>query len=168
MLGPIRFTHIESCAREAILQSRKGTNIDNGPVEKRQKLQDEDEAARGVKLQQVLQQRDQSISVLRGLLAEKSNSISKNEKTATTPAKQMEYCKMPLGALVKLEKARDATIGFLLEQISKAEAASASEERPALDIVNGIAIPSSSLEAVDKADLDALIGDLDNGNDDPF
>lgn len=130
MLGPVRFTHIESCAREAILQSRKVKSVEDGQVEKRQKMQQEDDKVRKAKLEQLLPQRDSSISVLRGLLAEKSMVNGAVDKPPSTPGRQLDYSKMPLAALIKLEKARDATIAFLLEQISNAEAACAAKDAP--------------------------------------
>ena len=65
MLGPVRFDHIKACAQEAIagwIQERERRV-------KRQRVQDKDERRQG--LIRVLPERDESIIVLRGLLAEK-------------------------------------------------------------------------------------------------
>ena len=134
MLGPVRFAHIENCAREAI---RNWQEQETRKAQKRKK--DLDDASKVVDLVKVLSARDQSISVLRALAAEKERSIhtlkSKDLQDATgddgadpkpeaasrtTPA--MDYSIMPLDRLKALEKARDATLSFLLKRIDKAEA----------------------------------------------
>lgn len=162
MLGPVRFTHIESCAREAILRSRAVVATVDPQAEKRRKVQEEeDNTARKAKLERVLQQRDQSITVLRALLAEKSGSSGGSDKMPATPVKAMDYSKMPLAPLVKLEKARDATIGFLLEQISRAEAAVALAEVSVKDIAEDHSVEEFADELGDvqesAADRDASI-----------
>ncbi|KIV78830.1 hypothetical protein PV11_06440 [Exophiala sideris] len=141
MLGPVRFTHIETVAREAIMMWKAQQDHDSA---KRQKLQQDaaDEATRA-RLVKVLSERDNSIVVLRGLLAEKtSTATAKPEATQTEAAdassqtqtqpltqtmtspstiKKIDYSVMPLQTLRQLEKARDATLAFILKQIDKAE-----------------------------------------------
>ncbi|KAI9657568.1 MAG: hypothetical protein M1831_004184 [Alyxoria varia] len=148
LLGPVRFTWIERCAREAITSwKRHGpddnpTSVDsasptlredeeNHPAKKNKldSCQHEEETAR--QLRQELQQRDESITALRQLLEQKSRAAveqsvaSKIEETAnakrTTPAKQMDYSKMSLEVLRRLDKARDNTISLLLRKIDEAE-----------------------------------------------
>jgi hypothetical protein len=160
LLGPVRFTHIENVAREAIgkwkskSKQRQQTETTQGQA-KRQKTAglgggDEDEAqlaAERARLARQLAERDNSIVVLRGLLAEKtakhqpdvlqdgagagavaSQGTPVQATTATgtsssqsSPAKKMDYSEMPLQRLRQLDKARDATIAFILKQIDKAE-----------------------------------------------
>jgi hypothetical protein len=122
LLGPVRFAHIENCAREAIgkwiVESREEAN------KKRRVEADKEEKKRLVR---ELAERDSSIGVLRGLLAEKSGEKLASSQTSTTdaasrsPTKTIDYSKMPLEALRRLDKARDATIAWLLREIDKAE-----------------------------------------------
>ena len=114
MLGPARFDHIKNCARAAILRC---TNPSEQSVKK---IKIEEGAERRDELIRILPERDQSIMVLRGLLAEKQQSTS-SEKSS--PAKVPEYATLPRKTLENLERARDATIGWILQQIEKAEAA---------------------------------------------
>ncbi len=222
MLGPVRFTHIENAAKDAIRQwkskqqplpgmypdgGRVGTGDANGGASasgtKRLKVGPDvddgkgrgkdvtstvdsatkDEAERS-RLARQLVERDNSIIVLRGLLAEKTAaaatataaaaagdinttpansqstlaaesptrqpaSASKdggpaeslpsqgNDPAAVDPlstatsslagpssqptAKKMDYDEMPLQRLRMLDKARDATIAFILKQLDKAD-----------------------------------------------
>ena len=115
LLGPVRFDHIKNCARDAIAQWTQ----ERQRSAKKAKIR-EDEAEKE-KLIRTLPERDQSITVLRDLLAEKSQqpSSSPNGKGAT--AKVPNYATMPLATLQKLEQVRDATIGWILKQIEKVE-----------------------------------------------
>ncbi|KAL8863903.1 MAG: hypothetical protein Q9198_010241 [Flavoplaca austrocitrina] len=121
MLGPVRFDHIKKCAREA------ASNYRDSPEQQRvKKIRiDKDDQKRRKDLIRVLPERDQSISVLRGLLNEKQStpSPSPNAESKASPAKLPEYSKLPLKTLENLERARDATIGWILAQIEKAEVA---------------------------------------------
>ena len=115
LLGPIRFTHIEVCAREAIHRWKE-------TAEKGRRVEaDEHERDALVK---VLGERDNSITVLRDLLAEKSdttpNGKSSPENTQST-TKAIDYSVLPVQRLRHLEKARDASITFLLKKIDQAE-----------------------------------------------
>ena len=124
MLGPVRFDHIKNAARDAITQWSQ----DRERSAKRAKLR-EDEAEK-TRLIQTLPERDQSITVLRGLLAEKSLQSSSAANAETTPAKTPDYPTLPLATLQKLEQVRDATIGWILKQIEKAESAQSEENGP--------------------------------------
>ncbi|KAL8860983.1 MAG: hypothetical protein Q9178_002496 [Gyalolechia marmorata] len=121
MLGPVRFDHIKNCAREAISNYLQSTKQQHA---KRAKTNAEDGTRKAV-LIRVLPERDQSISVLRALLAEKQStgSLSPKAEKGTSPAKVPDYPKLPLKTLENLERARDATIGWILAQIEKAEVA---------------------------------------------
>lgn len=129
MLGPARFAHIENVAREAVREWRRAVVAAEG--EKRQ-VEQQRQAARGAErkeeLVRVLGERDASIEVLRGLLAEKKGVAGKVEggggegvAAPATPRKQMDYGKMPVQVLEKLEKARDATIAFILKELDAIE-----------------------------------------------
>jgi hypothetical protein len=127
LLGPVRFNHIEHCAREAILESRRTESHDNveGRVKQKKRKINEGEQDR-VALMRTLQERDQSITVLRGLLKEKMAQSAESTGTATdvpkhTPTKKPNYSAMPLQALRQLDKARDTTIAWILKEIDKAE-----------------------------------------------
>lgn len=141
LLGPARFEHIEKCAMEAVKKWQHSVAEEKS---KRRKL--EEEAAEEAKLIRVLAERDQSISVLRTLAAEKEdqarlakasterpdedesstqpNGQASRQTTATTSGAKstIDYSIMPLDRLKALEKARDATLAFLLKRIDKAEA----------------------------------------------
>jgi len=117
MLGPARFDHIRDTAREAIsawLQESETTS-------KRLKVQED--IKRKDQLARVLQERDHSITVLRGLLSEKIRPSSSDPSASNTSAKVPQYSNLPLLTLEKLEQVRDATIGWILKQIEKAEVA---------------------------------------------
>lgn len=140
MLGPVRFTHIESTAAAAV---RNWEASQDELRAKRKKEQDDvDDFGR---LTRVLMERDESISVLRALAVQKEGGIRRAkeegcdlESSSHDPAAQrdrmqprpnvnetkaaLEYPSMPVDRLRQLEKARDATISFLLKRIDRAEA----------------------------------------------
>ena len=116
MLGPVRFDHIKNCARDAIMLWSR----DRERLAKKAKVR-EDEVERE-RLIRVLPERDESIAVLRDLLAEMSRSSSSSPpggraKQAKTP----DYSTLPLASLEKLEQVRDATIGWVLKRMEKVE-----------------------------------------------
>lgn len=132
MLGPVRFTHIENCAKEAIENWKRELNSTDyeGPASQKRKLGNEDEERR--RLVKILEERDHSISVLRDLLAEKEKAAalaekasdpkgSKNGHTKFSPLKPVDYSGMTLPTLQRVERGRDATISWLLRQIENAE-----------------------------------------------
>ncbi|KAL8644212.1 MAG: hypothetical protein Q9226_007878 [Calogaya cf. arnoldii] len=127
MLGPVRFDHIKNCARDAISKHLHSSE-QSLQVKKARTIAD-DEEKRRADLIRVLPERDQSISVLRVLLAEKQAATTTSPKVdkVVSPAKVLEYSKLPLKALENLERARDATIGWILAQIEKAEVAQQTE-----------------------------------------
>jgi len=125
MLGPVRFTHIVSCGRDAVRKGMSGgVGEEGGGGNKRAKIESEGKMVDRKKLEEVLAARDASISVLRGLLAEKlaaASSGNEDARVSASPAKIPNYSNMPVGALERLEKARDATLAWLLQEIDKAE-----------------------------------------------
>ncbi|ETI22081.1 hypothetical protein G647_06152 [Cladophialophora carrionii CBS 160.54] len=176
MLGPVRFTHIENCAREAIRMwvdslgggrqqgqgnlvsgggsggsssSSKKARVD-GAGDDNAAAHDQDDEAERTRLANQLLERDNSIVVLRGLLADmtkgkasagtvagtdagtgtgtgtgdikpESSPAPPSTTVVSSPAKKLEYTDMPLARLKQLEKARDATIAFILRQLDKVE-----------------------------------------------
>ncbi|KAI9872505.1 MAG: hypothetical protein M1823_008151, partial [Watsoniomyces obsoletus] len=127
LLGPVRFTHIENVAREAIQTWKNSTEA----ASKKQKLEaprteDPEEKERLVK---DLIDRDQSVAVLRQLLGEKSQTRKQYEVASDTkpsaptssPTPTLDYPSMPVQRLRQLDKARDATIAWILKQIDAAE-----------------------------------------------
>lgn len=110
MLGPVRFTHIEDCAKEAIGKWREQVEGE----QKRRRLEIED-AAKKESLVKALGQRDQSIVALRGLLAEKQ------DREVPKPAATPDYAELKLAVLEKLEKARDKSIEYLLKELDKVD-----------------------------------------------
>lgn len=140
LLGPVRFTHMEQVARDAIVKWRQSQGMDvsskKPKVESIAELTPEQEAEQKAKLVKLLTNRDNSIKVLRGLLAEKkaakaesvaSSSAQAVEPPVSTPSAIVDYGSMPLTKLRQLEKARDTTISWILKQIDEAEATMAAE-----------------------------------------
>lgn len=123
-IGPIRFTHIETCARDAIAHGKRAYEHD--ATAKKQKRDDD---ARRAALVVNLQERDYNIFALRKLLAEKKRRIegggkeqeAEAEAEAQTPRTMQAYESMGLDALRRVDKARDATIAFVLKQIDRAD-----------------------------------------------
>ena len=118
MLGPVRFEHIKACAREAIAQfiDEERERVKKVKVADELRIRRED-------LIRVLPERDQSVSVLRDLLAEKQGMTGSQAVDKQSPVKVLDYAALPLATLENLERARDATIGWILKQIEKAEIA---------------------------------------------
>jgi len=131
LLGPVRFNHIETCARQAIGKWVKECKNSGDEASKKRRVEaDDDERKR---LAQELTERDNSIAVLRALLTDKSHGTTNlHGNTGTTSSgstsKAIDYTKMPLDALRRLDKARDATIAWLLREIDKAELEHNSQE----------------------------------------
>ncbi|KAL8634355.1 MAG: hypothetical protein Q9228_008051, partial [Teloschistes exilis] len=117
MLGPVRFEHIKNCARDAISQSLSTPSFPS--IQQTAKRPKTEDPARRAELLRILPERDRSIAVLRGLLAEKQGCANGGEGKAVVA---VEYGKMALGMLEGLERARDASIGWVLKQIEKVEA----------------------------------------------
>lgn len=116
-IGPVRFTHIENCAKEAIWKWKVATaDAEEKGAVKKQRIDDE-----GTKkdLVEELAQRDKSIAALRKLLAEKKANLSGEEAVPVTPQREMDYEKMGVDVLRRLDKARDATIAAILKQMDK-------------------------------------------------
>jgi len=116
-IGPVRFTHIENCAKEAVWKWKVATSeAEREGAAKKQRVNDE---ARKKELVEELAQRDESIVALRKLLAEKKAKLSGEEVAPVTPHKGMDYTKMGVDVLKRLDKARDATIAAILKQMDK-------------------------------------------------
>jgi hypothetical protein len=118
-IGPVRFTHIENCAKEAIWKWKVAVSeVEKEEANKKQRV--DDEASRR-KLVEELAQRDHSIFVLRKALAEKRAKLSGEDVVPVTPQKTVEYETMGLDVLKRLDKARDATIAAILKQMDKVD-----------------------------------------------
>lgn len=117
MLGPVRFTHIEECAREAVRLHREQAE---GEALKKRKV--EDEARERTTLVLELKERDESIKVLRSLLEQKTKPAQTQTTVSTaTVAVKIDYAAMPIERLRQMDKARDGTIAFLLKKIDEVE-----------------------------------------------
>ncbi|EMC93168.1 hypothetical protein BAUCODRAFT_125053 [Baudoinia panamericana UAMH 10762] len=146
MLGPVRFTHIETCAKEAVRKWQEHL-----AEEQRKKRRVEAEAMEKETLMVTLTERDQSIDVLRKMAVEKEkrvkdalvagmealqgklNGEAMDESNSAqhanpkilnvlSPIKTaLDYGALPVERLRVMEKARDATLNFLLKRIEKAE-----------------------------------------------
>lgn len=146
MLGPVRFIHIEHVAKEAIRRWRQRDT--NGIGVKKQRvdaalnnesftglqeataMRPEDVQRKREAIIAELQQRDHSITVLRDLLEQTKAKIAEHlgsppqsslNPQSGSPSKTPDYSSMTLVRLQALEKARDASIEFLLKGINKAE-----------------------------------------------
>ncbi|KAJ8107820.1 hypothetical protein OPT61_g8597 [Boeremia exigua] len=118
-IGPIRFAHIENCAKEAIWKWKVSVlEAEKAEASKKQRIDDD---AKRKELIAELAQRDHSISALRGLLAEKKAKLSGEDLAPSTPQKAVQYEKMGLDVLKRLDKARDATIAAILRQMDKVD-----------------------------------------------
>jgi hypothetical protein len=116
-IGPIRFAHIENCAKEAIWKWKvANSEAEKEEASKRQRV--DDEAAKK-QLVDELTQRDRNIAALRKLLVEKKAKLSGEDMAPPTPQKAIDYEKMGLDVLKRLDKARDATIAAILKQMDK-------------------------------------------------
>jgi hypothetical protein len=130
-IGPIRFTHIENSAKQAIWSWKVANDAAMKEASaKKQKL--EEETTRK-ELEKNLQERDLNIFVLRKLLADKNAKLNDTEPAPPTPQKAPpNYEAMSMEALKRVDKARDATIAFILKQIDqvdeKLKLANASED----------------------------------------
>ncbi|KAJ4301043.1 hypothetical protein N0V90_003133 [Kalmusia sp. IMI 367209] len=119
-IGPVRFTHIETCAKQAIWSWKVADDkVKKEHAAKKQKLETETTRKQ---LEENLQERDQNICVLRKLLVDKNAKLKDEESAPPTPQKPpQDYSKMSMEALQRVDKARDATITFILKQIDKVE-----------------------------------------------
>jgi hypothetical protein len=118
-IGRVRFTHIENCAREAI-RAWKAADGDVTREAAAKRARVEDEAAK-MKLVGDLQERDSNIFALRKLLGERKARLHDEVAKPQSPQKMVNYEGMGLEALKRMDKARDATIAFILKQIDKVE-----------------------------------------------
>lgn len=151
LLGPVRFKWIEDCAREAILMWKKialggGDSGSNGVGEGAKKVKADgpdtvqDDKGEMSRLKKLLEERDASVKILRTLLAEKNDELKKLESkepdedvgdletresqanmVKSPVAATLDYTSMPLQRLKQLEKARDATLQWILKQIDSVE-----------------------------------------------
>ncbi|KAF2834667.1 ribosomal protein S5 domain 2-like protein [Patellaria atrata CBS 101060] len=123
LLGPVRFTHIERCAQDVIStwKHKQRCAESENPKQKAQKIVDDKKEKN--RLTHELIERDGNIVVLRELLrdtlAKKLNSPG--SRKTQTPTKIPDYNKLGLEALIRLNKAKDATITWLLKEIEEAE-----------------------------------------------
>lgn len=115
MLGPMRFDHMRKSATEAVRMWMH----ENERLAKKPKIENDEK--RREHLVKVLGERDQSITVLRGLLAEKTQAVSSQDSGKSSVPKPPDYSNMPLATLEKLEHVKDKTIGWILDKIEKAE-----------------------------------------------
>jgi hypothetical protein len=138
-IGPIRFTHIEACAKEAIRKAKAaggggGASSSSSSAQqasssstniKKQKVDHVDEKEEETKRKELvsnLQERDYNIFALRKLLNEKRARLQGEDKAELpTPQKLVDYNRMGMDALLRVDKARDATIAFILKQIDKVD-----------------------------------------------
>ncbi|KAH7132012.1 hypothetical protein B0J11DRAFT_213586 [Dendryphion nanum] len=118
-IGPVRFTHIENTAKEAIWKWQVADKaLQKEEVAKRQKREEDEERQ---KLENDLRDRDKSIFALRGLLAQKKAKLDNLEEAPLTPQKPMNYSAMTVEMLKRQDKSRDASIALILKKIDEVE-----------------------------------------------
>lgn len=138
LLGPVRFEHVEACVRKAVEAWRRR----------------EEEERERERLVRELEERDRRIGILRGLVREREGRVKRTTVTGmemaglgvgygnvageereikpTPPPPVVNYSGMELEILRALDRARDATVTFLLQRIDKVEADLAALERDSL------------------------------------
>ncbi|KAL2039074.1 hypothetical protein N7G274_008123 [Stereocaulon virgatum] len=142
MLGPVRFDHIRNCASQAIRRWKVSESEDCEVESKKAKLDSEEKDK--AQLIKVLRERDQSIAVLRDLLAGKSKPAMPSQSGgAVGGTKLPDYETLPSATLKKLETVRDKTIGWVLQEIEKAEEPKGKDQ-----------IITTSIKSTSKAQLD--------------
>lgn len=119
-IGPIRFTHIETCAKQAIWSWKVADDAAKEEhAGKKQRVEKERERK---ELEENLRERDLNIFVLRKLLADKKAKSQDTKPAPPTPSKSLQdYSKLTTEALNRVDTARDATIAFILKQIDKVD-----------------------------------------------
>ncbi|CAA9964623.1 UPF0029 multi-domain protein [Pyrenophora teres f. maculata] len=118
-IGPIRFTHIENSAKAAIGAWKAADAV--AQREGASKKRKAEEESRVCELVKNLQERDYNIFALRKLLGEKKAKLVGGLAVPLTPAKPVDYAGMSMEALARVDKARDATIAFVLKEIDKVD-----------------------------------------------
>lgn len=110
MLGPVRFAHIENCAKEAINIGQQ--EMKRGPPP-RSPIMPKSPGITVEKAVRILKARDLSIASLREMLATARATTPSPSKAPTPEA----YSKMPLQRLEALLLSRDNTIKFLRTEL---------------------------------------------------
>ena len=151
MLGPVRFEHMKACARDAV---SAWVRAEKEVARKRAKVRADEEVRE--QLVKVLPERDQSIIVLRGLLAEKTQLPSSGPGSGNAPAKAPNYDALPVATLQKLEQVRDATIGWILQQIEKAESSRVSIQSKEADLSRSASVAQAEESTPIGASKEAL------------
>jgi hypothetical protein len=82
---------------------------------------DEVDGATKDKLIDELERRDRNIVVLRDLLKVKKDKLEGAASPSASPAKIPDYKTMPMSRLLALDKARDATVTYILKQLDKVD-----------------------------------------------
>jgi putative IMPACT (imprinted ancient) family translation regulator len=125
MLGPARFRWIEQVAREAI-HAFKDAEKEGETQSKRVKVDAAPDsvapreiARQKERLVRELEQRDQNIQALRALLEEKKAKLEAVSPKPASPMKVVDYVPMSLVRLQALDKARDASVAYLLKQLDE-------------------------------------------------
>jgi putative IMPACT (imprinted ancient) family translation regulator len=144
LLGPVRFKHIEDCAKEAVnlwrnpeqvgKRQRTDTPLSSDQTSSQPRtplpvMRPEELQRKKQDLIRTLHRRDESVATLRTLLEEKKGLLQNTQKpqqsssagTKSSPVAKVDYEAMPLARLLALEQARDASLTFLLKEIDRIE-----------------------------------------------
>lgn len=133
MLGPVRFEHIKNCARDAIAKSLSpSSTTQQGGKKAKIMVGVAVEEKRREELLRILPERDRSLVVLRGLLAEKKGGggvgVGGGAGERGDGRNTVEYGTMSVGMLEALERTRDRSLGWVLGEIEKVEKAEGVDE----------------------------------------
>jgi hypothetical protein len=119
-LGPVRFTHIETVAKQAVRKWLEAAEEHKQAEGRKKQRLDEENALQ--ELRECLRQRDESIVTLRGLLADKTAWLKETDRAPPTPSrKPPDYDIMGKEALERVEKARDATLSYIFKELDKVD-----------------------------------------------
>lgn len=116
-IGPVRFTHIENTAKEAVWKWQVVEQAARKDEAAKKQKREEDEERQA--LEEDLRERDRRIFAMRGLLAEKKAKLEDSAEVPLTPQKQMNYGSMSLEVLQRQDKSRDATITLILKKLNE-------------------------------------------------
>ncbi|KAF2499772.1 hypothetical protein BU16DRAFT_439751, partial [Lophium mytilinum] len=114
-IGPVRFTHMETVAKQAVQKFLDA--VEEGKQSEARKRKKVEEEAALHRLRNRLRARDQNIATMRQLLADKTAFLADTDPVPPTPSKTPDYDTMEKPALDRINKARDASVTFILAKL---------------------------------------------------
>ncbi|KAF1993067.1 hypothetical protein P154DRAFT_504050 [Amniculicola lignicola CBS 123094] len=117
-LGPVRFTHIESCAKDAIKRPTTPTREMGPPTGL---LSPRSEETTRKALAEMLRERDDRIAMFRKMLTDKEAQLKDEAPVPPSPQKNLDYDSMSVAKLRKVEEGKDRTMKFILDRLNKVD-----------------------------------------------